>query len=970
MPKKYLRTISFLATFAFIVLPARRVFSLPEGENVISGNATYDRSQPDTLNINQGTDKIIAEYNSFSIAKPEAVHFRQPSSSSIALNRVMGTDPSSLLGTLSANGKIFLINPNGILFGQGSRIDTAGLVASTLNISNTDFLSNRYAFIGQGGSVLNRGYISASGGYVSLLGSSVENTGVIEATLGSVALASGKALTLNFDPKGLISVVVDEATIENPENKDSAVINSGTIKAEGGKVLLTAKTLAGVFNKAVNNEGVIEANSLSNQNGVVELVANTPMSSSGNISAKAGSIKICTDGGLSLSGNYIADKINFDPPWINQLGPINLSGDTQFSSTGEIHVKYDINNSTGQLGFFADTSVTGTGDFIQDSGTTISGKEFIEIDAANVHINGGIIAVTPKELGSYAELDLYAHGGAESSGNILINNSSSLSATVTTGGEATVTLFSKQNIDITGIADLMATTQSGSAGIIGLAENSLNLNAQAGINANAQEGFGVVALLSLKGDLLGGGHISASGNGNGASLLETELNQLLKEKYQGAPSISFTLRNNCGSALLLSSQKGNVTLGDLSADLVAVAAGYDNYAPLSLSVTEEDGYGGSIFDSGDVDAHYLALLAKYSIGTQTAPIRTNVDVLGAYSFNSGNIYIDQSAKTIELGLYQPLIFTDSTGYPLSMALDFPIMAEFGLVHITSAADMIVNSVVAPHGGVYLDSTKGSIYAGHSLYGKKDWLDNIFGPIIPPGSISDVINALPVVLGVPRLGEGPHVFAGDYSYFSSLTGTIGVGSQENKDPLTSGGIEGIISPAVVAITGVKPSVDFDGYPDGYVLYYNTETEEGPLQVYPLLSGVDLTFENPLRVDIRVSQGSSLPAVRDGFTPKAALTLQFSSTLPPPPPENDDFSQFVDPLSPDLRAYYEILNVHRVSGVEPATPTNFFAYHPLTPTDSSAFDKIALDVSAYDFISDNIKLKKSLAPYFGTEGGPTK
>jgi len=201
MSKKYTRPISIIVIVAFLFLP-QSSYALPTGEEVVAGDATFDRSQPDTLNINVSTDRLIANYQSFSIAQPEAVNFLQPSSSSVALNRVIGVDPSSILGTLTATGRIFLINPHGILFGQGARIDTAGLVASTLDIANADFLAGRYTFFGQGGSVTNQGYITTPGGYVALLGSAVENSGVIEAELGSVALASGEAITINLDPQG------------------------------------------------------------------------------------------------------------------------------------------------------------------------------------------------------------------------------------------------------------------------------------------------------------------------------------------------------------------------------------------------------------------------------------------------------------------------------------------------------------------------------------------------------------------------------------------------------------------------------------------------------------------------------------------------------------------------------------------------------------------------------------------------
>jgi filamentous hemagglutinin family protein len=306
---KIMKCICVILSMTMISLPTHG-FALPEGEVVVSGSATFDRSQANTLTVNQATDRMIANYNSFSIAQPEAVHFNQPSSSSIALNRVVGVDPSVILGTLSANGRIFLINPNGVVFGQGCKVDTAGMIASTLNISNQDFLAGRYSFVGSGGSVINLGYISSPGGYVALLGSAVSNAGIIEANLGTVVLASGKAMTLGLDPAGAINVVIDEASLNQPDGLTNAVSNSGIIGAEGGKVVLTAKTLGRVFDKAVNNDGIIEAKSCVDREGQVLLLSegeDAITSNTGTIDVSA--IDAIANGGfVEVSG----DNVNID----------------------------------------------------------------------------------------------------------------------------------------------------------------------------------------------------------------------------------------------------------------------------------------------------------------------------------------------------------------------------------------------------------------------------------------------------------------------------------------------------------------------------------------------------------------------------------------------------------------------------------------------------------------------------------
>ncbi len=295
--------LSCLIVITLIWVP--NLYALPKGENVVpgSGEAKFDRSIPNTLNI-RTSDRVIINYNSFSIAQPETVNFYQPSQSAIALNRVVGIDPSSIFGKLTANGRIFLINPNGIVFGPNSHVDVAGLVASTLDISNENFLNDNFIFnklqSKSGASILNQGYIRAEeGGLVALLGSAVENSGLIETSLGSVVLAAGEKITLNLDTAGMISVVIEEPVKEavfgpDGERIDSAIKNSGEIIAPGSKVTLTASVLDNVFDYAINNTGIIEANSLVERDGVIELVASgAPVINTGKI--VAGEVRVNVD---------------------------------------------------------------------------------------------------------------------------------------------------------------------------------------------------------------------------------------------------------------------------------------------------------------------------------------------------------------------------------------------------------------------------------------------------------------------------------------------------------------------------------------------------------------------------------------------------------------------------------------------------------------------------------------------------
>jgi filamentous hemagglutinin family protein len=257
--------------------------SAPTGGTVTAGSATIS-SSGQTVTINQSSQQAAINWQTFSIGKDNSVVFVQPDSNSVALNRVLGADPSLILGNLTANGKVFLINPNGIVFGKGSNVNVGGLVASTLALSDSDFMSGRYAFSGSGGAVLNQGNINADGGYVALLGASVSNEGTIQANLGTVILAAGEAITLDMAGDGLLNVAIDKGAV------NALVQNKGLLRADGGRVMMTAQAAGALLKTVVNNEGVIEARTLENREGTIMLLGDMQsgtMAISGTLDASA-----------------------------------------------------------------------------------------------------------------------------------------------------------------------------------------------------------------------------------------------------------------------------------------------------------------------------------------------------------------------------------------------------------------------------------------------------------------------------------------------------------------------------------------------------------------------------------------------------------------------------------------------------------------------------------------------------------
>lgn len=242
--------------------------TLPTGGNVTHGNATISQSG-NVMNIHQSSDRIITNWNTFNIGENATVNFHQPSSSSAALNRIQDNNPSQILGNLNANGQVYLINPNGILFGQNAQVDVGGLIASTLEISDQDFLNNTLNFKNLGlsdGQIKNLGTIRAKGGVVALIANQVTNQGTIHADHGNVALAAGNQVTLDFTGDGLMTVTVEQGVI------DALAQNGGLIQADGGFVIMTTQAQNDIYKNVVNNTGIIQAQTLENKDGKIMLM--------------------------------------------------------------------------------------------------------------------------------------------------------------------------------------------------------------------------------------------------------------------------------------------------------------------------------------------------------------------------------------------------------------------------------------------------------------------------------------------------------------------------------------------------------------------------------------------------------------------------------------------------------------------------------------------------------------------------
>lgn len=317
-------------------------YAMPQGEVIRSGKGEITRQDKD-MTVNQDSKRLAIDWAGFDIANDERVTFRQPDRDSVALNRVVGDAASVIDGALSGNGHVYVINPNGVLFGQNASVDVGSLVASTARISDRDMTN----FAGADGitmaipedssaKVINAGTIRAEGGLVVLHAAEVENSGTIVNPEGTTALAAAKNLSLSADTAGKINFTVDGALAK------AKALNSGMLKADGGYLVMTARSAGDVMSTVVNNTGTMEAKTLrqnekgeilldGGDNGIVELNGTLDVSgmeagqSAGSIKAIGAETHVkdgaklhaigAVDGGLiETSGDYleIGDNVDID----------------------------------------------------------------------------------------------------------------------------------------------------------------------------------------------------------------------------------------------------------------------------------------------------------------------------------------------------------------------------------------------------------------------------------------------------------------------------------------------------------------------------------------------------------------------------------------------------------------------------------------------------------------------------------
>ncbi|MGG2563919.1 MBG domain-containing protein [Pseudomonas aeruginosa] len=384
------------STLMFAIASINAAMAAPTGAQ-FNPNEIKISQQGKTTLIDQSTQRAIINWKGFDVSADEAVRFNQPGVTSSTLNRVTAGQESVIAGRISAPGQVIIYNSNGVVFSGSAKVDVGSLITTTANISDEHFRQGKLIFDQPGNPdarIVNDGSISvAEKGLAAFVAPSVANNGVINARLGTVAMAAGNAATIDLYGDGLVSIAVTDPVTRKPQDAQALVSNGGAIQADGGSVLITAEQASRVVDNAVNLSGVILARGTEVREGSVALV-----SKAGDIQV-AGKIDVSgpkNGGDVLVSGQQVAlaSTASIDARGAAQGGSVRIGGD--FQGRGELP---RAKNATLAKGASIDVSATGKGNgglavVWSDGNTRMDGRILARGGAQGG--NGGLVETSGK----------------------------------------------------------------------------------------------------------------------------------------------------------------------------------------------------------------------------------------------------------------------------------------------------------------------------------------------------------------------------------------------------------------------------------------------------------------------------------------------------------------------------------------------------------------------------------------------
>lgn len=584
MSRKKKGTQSVIKAISVSVIGAgsSAVLAGPTGGVAVEGGIAIGAMNNNQMVITQALQKGIINWTDFSIDAGELVQFVQNAGNdSVTLNRVLGSQVSNIQGALQANGNIFLINPNGIVFGAGSTIDVAGLLATTFDVDDQSFLNGGDLNFSQVdgaalASISNQGTITAdSGGFVYLVAPNVDNSGHVIANVGTVTMAAGNRFTVNLQGSNLInfSVSADALTAATGDAL-TGVNNSGIVQAQ--TVLLQGNSASGLMSSVVNNSGIIEATDLT--------LSGAKIVQDGSVSATTATLA-ATDSITTGSSSTTAGTLNLS---------VSAEGASIGSEEAALRVDADVLNATAASGHVLVTDVDG-------------GVALGEVKAGTDDAGGSVV--------------ITAQGGSITSADTSKTNVSGYSAKFVADGA----VGTDSDAVNTKVGVLSASTQDG----------GINVNNEGAVilgDVIAREAISINGQPSISGALDNSGSVTLSNGSAGTKNIKVKASESVI--LTGTVSATNTLDVTSDTGSILAAQPGTQLVGRT---VNLTAGGGVGDAAQTLS-TQSNTVNAAAGDGGV----YLTESNGLTVGTITAAGTDNNVVLNA---TQGNITVDSITAT-------------------------------------------------------------------------------------------------------------------------------------------------------------------------------------------------------------------------------------------------------------------------------------------------------------------------------------
>lgn len=667
------------SAFAAMVMP---LSSYAADTNVIAGvpvgDLTVKEVTPTQTQYIHTANVNIVDFYKFGVMKGHQLDVIMPDAGR-ALYRVIGNSRSEIMGTLNSNGSLFLINQNGILFGKGAEVNVGNIVASTLNISNDDFLKGNYNFtVGSiRGDIENHGVIKAKNeGYIVLLGKTVDNSGTLIASNGSVVLGSAQAATLDFFGNGLVKAKLSGDALE------ATIKNSGNIYADGGFVQMATNARS----SAINISGIVEANQLVERNGMIRLEGgdNAKVEVSGQLIAKG---QGTTGGTIEVTGEQVA---------LMNGALLDASGDT---GGGKVLVGGDYQ---------------GKNDAVYNSRTTyVAQGATIKADALQTG-DGGKVVVWADDLTRYYG-SISAQGGA------------------TSGNGGFVEVSGKQNLAFIGKVNVAAV--NGTGGTVLLDPETINLISGGSAPADNASGTPDVAFADNAG---GTTNINVAGITGFSQLFlqatkDINVNAAVTMNVDG--NIRLEANNDINvNAALTTSGKGSINLkadaDNSGVGNLHIGANITGPGGVVLSAATLTHSAGNISSNGDIKGYGHAGSVKITVAGLAQLGTANITANGrpasstTNGFNGGSVVIDAGSLEMSGNINTSGSASGTPGTGTSTA-PFGTGGTGGKVAISTTGDATVgnittgagnagrNSIVSTASGeVSVKSTSGNVTVGN------------------------------------------------------------------------------------------------------------------------------------------------------------------------------------------------------------------------------------------------------------------